>query len=480
MRKKNDLGGLEKIYRLILFVIHGPYWLKIICCYFIILLSAIPFYFGYQIYPVNNVYNTQDMNPECLSIDQIGYIQDRNFFNLSYSLNTQDPMTRSISFGLFRIIVNGKFYKEELRKFDIDQIIQYQNGLFSVSYELFQEGPTNFTIKCLDRDLFDKTLEINEIQNSLKFTIFHKDDSISNVCFSGDEKVIFVRNNVKYFSPYINNHLTFINSSVEPFLLNNRDFQISPYPVIDIYQKTTFELLSEVLPFTFFISQNGQISNFMVNTISDESKDLIEFIQSIVKEPVIKSNISFINYCYVNDVRLYNYSILSKLHENTIKNNSKKNIEKNHIINSIYGSFKQISLRKYGNSNKDDANEKPKIVFAHPDNINITNLNELKEFFDSNENFKIVNISELTLQQKILEFSNTQIMISFDDNNEVSNAMWMPDDSTLIVLHDERARLSSAVNFVKSLNIDVLSINIKFNQKVEVPISSIEKILKDL
>lgn len=481
VKKHDNFSFLEYVHMLIRILLNCPYWFKVSFCYFIVLISAIPFCFGYQIYSVNNAYDIQDMSPECLSIDRLGYYQDRNFFNLTYSLNYQDQTTRDISFGLFRIFVNGPFYQEELRRFNIENIYQYQNDLYSISYELFQEGNTNFTIKCLDRDLFSQDIDVIEIQNSLKFSIFHRDDSISNVCFSGDENIIFVRNNIKFFNPHINNQFTYINSSVEQFLLGNQDFYISLHPVIDINQRTTFELISEILPFAFFLSKNSRIDNFIIN--SNESESVVDFVKSIIKEPVIQSNVSFINYCYFNNVRLYNYSIYQKLFKKTIKNGSKNHLEKNKEINRIYDSFKQISLSKYGNTEKIKKREKPKTVFAITSNVEISNLDELKEFFNSNENFKIVNMSELTLQQKIHEFSNAQIMICYDDENEIANAMWMPEESTLIALQYKKERSSSAIKFLKSLKIDVFSVDLVIidnNQKVELPLKSIENILKDL
>lgn len=497
--KKHDIDAFVIIIRRIhSFFRYESYWFKLLCCYLIILISAIPFYFGYQIYPVDNEYNQYDMNPECLSITQIGYYQDRNFFNLSYSLNTKDLTTRDISFSLFRIIVNGQFYKEELRRANSDGLFQYQNDLYSISFELFQEGKTNLTIKCLDRELFIKDIELNGIQTS-KFTVFHNDDSISNICLSNREKIIFIRNNVKNFSPKIKIALrpfTFKNSTIESYVSDsNSKYQLPSHPVIEIIQKTTYELLSSILPFAFYLSKNNDnnrfFKSFLVNSNSKELNDLFEFIQAIVKEPLVRPSGSFTNYCYLgNNVRLFNYSFLHKLQSKQIEDQSKRLFGKDKIddeIESIYDSFRQFVLSKYG-SDDNKLSQKPKIIFTLNSYDDFSNIDDLKQFFSSNENFKIIDLSDLSLQQKILEISNSSIMISLDDGDEVSNAMWMPINSTLILLREKNKKLSPAIKFIQNRKINVVPADYYANfdfendyaQKIEIPLKTIEMILKDL
>ena len=452
---------------------NNPFYLNLALGYGLIIIVSFPFIFGYQIYPKDNNFSPNELNPECKAISQIGYNTHENFFNLSYKVSSKSQITKSSSCTYFRIIFDGEFFKEEVRHMNAEARFQYSNDEFGASYEVLQEGMMNFTIMCLDKVFYNDQIDVYPLNQESKYSVFHKNDSItsiSNVCFSNsvhDPKlpVLFFRNNVKNFkdefinsiasisfsSPKSNNlPLVIRNFTIDMFLDDNDDYKKLHFPLIDVERKTTFQLISTILPIamiqaekysSFLMNRAYRFDNIELKEYEKHFNDLYDVTVAVVQKPVMKSDEVLTKYCYVNDLQL----IIPSFDDIEGDNGA--------ISDNNYQLFKSLAVNAF----KESLNTN-NIIFSESSSIDLININELEEIIGISREIKHINLSSSTLKEKIKEISSASIMVSFDDRNEISNAIWMPEGSTLILLHEKYSKFSPAVDFIikRNINIEVI------------------------
>ncbi|OHT00178.1 hypothetical protein TRFO_33207 [Tritrichomonas foetus] len=433
----------------------NPVYINLMLGGLFILISSLLFAPGYQIFPSYDYLPSDEMNPECGIISQIGYIINESYLNISYVINSDHPMTLNTAFNLFRIILDGIYYKEELRYMNIDQRFQYNQNYYGISYQLLQEGLTNLSIKCLDKHFYSKEIDVQTLERKSKYSVFHSNNSISNLCFSNNRKLLFLRNNIKFFTSMTHDYLTsfaIVNSSIDEFQMKNPHFQIMNKTVIDASQKTTFDLISKVLPTALVQAQNK--NDFILN-VDDESNntDFINYIKSITGKSVQVVNRTLNDYCITENSfpfdNFINYTLFSSFKSKTIRN-----------------------IEKHRNENGD-------ILFLSNIGSKFINFDEAEELLGEKENVKILNLDNMTLEQKIIAASNAKLIFSLDDGNEVGIAAFMPDNSSLILFKEEDVEYSSAVDFVMSNKIKVIPLIYGKNHQ-NIPLTQFEKVLTDI
>lgn len=441
-----------------------PLVLKLFFAYSIILASALPFYFGYQIYPINNTYNPDDMNPECLMFKNLGYIQSRNFLNFTYTLKSKLDTSKSIAPNLFRIQTSGLYFREELRSQNIKDFYQYANNAYSISYELFQEGELNISLKCLDRVFINTTtINISNIpSNSSSYTIFHKNLSLSNICHVGNNTVLFLRNNIRSFTKQISDlkQFQYQNMTISEFLKENKKVKSISSPFIDIHKKSYYQILSEILPFAY--RSFSDVNEITINCDENEKNKFSSLFRLYFPRSAEFTSRPINSYCYLeNPVAMVN-------HQAALKNVG---------LLDVYQSFLQATIQKV------DHHEKSDIIIDSLLNSFFSNTDDIKSQINPKLKSKTINFDNLTFSQKVSFLSNSKFMIAFDDSNEIVNAIWMKPGSTLFVLKTNEQQPSDAVSFAAAFGIhtEVIRCVQDDNQaKFVIPIHKIIEIINGL
>lgn len=366
-------------------------------CVFVWVLGVL-FGRGFQIYPIFTEVPDDMVCPECRIFTDVHVEIRERQFRIVYQAKSALEMTRAQSWKLLRIKIRGKYFDQEMRPVDNCGLYAMGTSHTAVHYEMNQEGPISVDLMCLDDILLTKNGTVTEWKRDTKYSIVHDSRRLTNACLSKGQIVLFTKSNVKNLKPdtYLGNNVRFERQEMVEFAkevpLHEKGFAFT-YTNEELSQMNSREIFENILSVAFTQSHFGELIMFK------QATTFPSHLISIVKKVTEGKFTSEQALCYEKLNFLPNLQKATQLSVNE------------------HNMMKHIVTRKY----------------ERLTDVIVMNSNEMgSEIQKSIGN--VVELPKGDIKYIIKNVSVAKAMISYDDNNDVINAFWLPNESPLILI----------------------------------------------
>lgn len=360
---------------------------------FIYLLGFI-FNRGLQIYPIDNKVPDDMYCPECRVLSDIKQQITERQFRVTYKISAHFPITKTNAWRLLRIIVRGKYYTEEMRAEDNCGTYVIGKDVHVIHWELTQEGQTDVQLLCLDDKYEVSKSKVTPWNGRIvKNTIFHESKGISNICFENSKAIFFTRSTIRnYTKDFFLTNYEHKRQDITSYASKIKMIRTGYLIDSTNSERNTNDIISNIIFPSYFKSIEG-------HTISFRSGKDSKKYSSIIKN--------------INEKLYYEHQSLSCWNDLSFEFDPSKMIN---IKNDGLKSLRSLLMKS----------DKKGTGVIIPEKVNpINNIKKINNavVFDNDD-----------YMDKIVNYSQSMAMISFDDQNEVGNALWLQDDSPLLLL----------------------------------------------
>jgi hypothetical protein len=300
----------------------------------------------------------------------------------------------------------GPYFDQELRSGDNCGIYSMQNQ-HVLHFELFQEGTTRVDLYCLDQIMVNVSNNVTPWPRETDFSIIHKNQDMSNVCVRNSNLVFFAKGWVTRYSPEILGDSVFINQKMRDFAVQAVTIEVGflfQFTENDVRLMTAFEKFEKILLVAFGMSRKCDAVIFRYGM-----PVFLSLIQKVTQGKVLTQSPVCVKRMIVGlDPKIIQALTVSELQQ-----------------------LRRLAIEPAGNRSD--------LVFISQSKISseivgsgVANFVEIADFSD--------------LEMSVKNLSVAKAFVTYDEEDKVIGAFWMPENSPLIVIvPPKRKKVSKAL-----------------------------------
>ena len=325
-------------------------------------------------------------------------------YRIHYSVNSNNSIAKSNAQLLMRLKTSGKYFDQEMRFSDQQGYYSMSKSIILIFYELSQEGDTNFEFSCINKPLKIHNEIVEPYKIKSKFTIFHLNNIISNICIKNQSLQLFTSSYIHNFKDFLKN--LSINNNKMKYIDYNSNLPIIPFGNFFIFKSLNGKefIYNLLLPIFYFRFLKKPYYIFNLNEPS--------IITKLIKGSASKELYSKSHNFHQNGI------CFDEIYFNLKMNIS--NITSNDLIQ-----FQNETMKKIPKNNSF-------IIFDL--SLNDNNLNNLlKEIQNNNNSIQLINLNNLNLNEKLFYYSNSNIFLTSNED-ELYYCLLLPINTIIIIL----------------------------------------------
>lgn len=371
------------------------------------------------------------------------YVTERQY-RISFSSNSSLSLANSNAAQLFRLKTSGNFLDQEMRYNDHQGYYVQQNSVYYLFFELSQEGQTNFSFYCANHTLKQHSENVEPFSRSPRFSVFQNNGNAINVCMNNSKLLVSTssyinkwKGNIVKYSPY-NVKKPFIN------IVNQSKANLIQKGVILKYSSPSgISFVRDIIIASYLNRNTG--NTVYVQGISNSSS----FESKMIKGAATKE------YYSLSKTLLSNMFCWNSLNLNS------KSVDIDKLTSAMLDNIRKDTTKKVK-----PASYRTVIHVPFKEESGPQNLLDIKLKIGSTSGIKFDYFKNSSIEEKVSSLVQAKRFITFDDNNELYFSIFMPPNSSVLVIKRNSGEMDSNVlRMLKKNNRSIYTISGTNQQK---------------
>jgi hypothetical protein len=367
--------------------------------YLFIVILGFLFGRGTQIYPVLKDIPPDVNDPECMVFDAVDPVIEERQFRIIYHVKTNLDLTKRSAWRLWRVKVHGRYFSEEVRASDNCGTYSMGPDRWAIHFNLIQEGPVIGELYCLDQLQANLSTNIGPWPRDTGHTVLHQNGGMSNVCLLPDQLIVFTpgwvtSGNVRVWDRSV----SFVRMTIDHY---SKEIMAFDEVVVFRYDREALDamntkaVMKRILLPGLVESQGGKILMF------EKEFEFPPHFLSVLKRAA--------NGKFTSEQKICVKRLIV----------APDNFNMNGVNPEFYQMLRRLVSDKYTEKEErivvNPSSQSEEIVRAIGPNAGIVSTDDIKS--------------------RIKDVVRSKVFVTFDDDNEVVNGLWLDPLGTVVMIH---------------------------------------------